>query len=289
MADFEIRNRAFIPCSNLAVASGPSLYSFTRSIIHLKAYQSAKPVTPHNNAEDEKRNATTQSSFVPNVTPRNPDEEKPDGGKKRTPLWEKLAVLIALGLLVVNIFQMRSTQKAATAAEKATVAAVEAKNVARDALVRSQRPWVGREGASYVIYESRTDAISLTFDFDVKNFGPSPALNVGYGLQPFVRSISEKPTLFQDMRRQACQFANAYAGVAGDSIFPGQISKWGTTGAFPVPGLKQGTRNILFYACIAYRDQFDTEHTTHHTTFCVFGPIAKPYSLVSCGEHDLAD
>src|ERR1700733_12078478 len=35
--------------------------------------------------------------------------------KHRTPLWEKLAVFIALALLIVNIFQTRATQKSANA------------------------------------------------------------------------------------------------------------------------------------------------------------------------------
>lgn len=50
-------------------------------------------------------------------TPVNPNKSEQNGTKK-TPLWEKAAVFIALGLLVVNFFQMRATDRAANAAKE---------------------------------------------------------------------------------------------------------------------------------------------------------------------------
>ena len=58
------------------------------------------------------------------------------GSENGTPLWKKVleytAIFVALGLLVVNIFQMRATKKAAKAAETANVNA-------RNALIESEQ------------------------------------------------------------------------------------------------------------------------------------------------------
>ena len=46
------------------------------------------------------------------------DASKPDDTRNRkTPWWEKAAVAIAFGLLIVNIYQMKATQKSADAAK----------------------------------------------------------------------------------------------------------------------------------------------------------------------------
>ncbi|HUC42235.1 MAG TPA: hypothetical protein VL913_00685 [Candidatus Micrarchaeaceae archaeon] len=58
-----------------------------------------------------------QSANDTNAVPTPPKSGNANGGKHNTPFWEKLAVLIALGLLIVNIFQMRATQKSANAAK----------------------------------------------------------------------------------------------------------------------------------------------------------------------------
>jgi len=171
----------------------------------------------------------------------------------------------------------------------ATIAATESADTARDALIRSQRPWLVNDGeAMFTVDGSGEDSASLTFTFKVKNFGPAPALDVGYGIHPFVRNLADKPNLFEDARKQACELADSAVSVRGDSIFPQQAITYTSKGGFIVPGFSKVTM-VLFYGCIAYRDQFDTQHTTHHTTFCQFGPIRKPNSLSFCGVHEIAD
>lgn len=70
-------------------------------------------------------------------SPRNPENAR-ERRKRKTPWWEKAAVLVALGLLVVNFFQMRSTDKAARAAkDSADWTATQTKYI-----FSNQQPWV---------------------------------------------------------------------------------------------------------------------------------------------------
>lgn len=78
---------------------------------------SSESVRPENSTTNENQNVPTNPSLSTNTAPTPPNFDNADGGKHGTPFWEKLAVLIALGLLIVNIFQMRATQKSANAAK----------------------------------------------------------------------------------------------------------------------------------------------------------------------------
>jgi hypothetical protein len=77
-------------------------------------------------------------------SPTNSEEPK-KGGKRETPFWEKVAVFIALALLLVNWYQGCQTRKSADAA---TIAANAAKNSADTAIndhywtTQDRRPWI---------------------------------------------------------------------------------------------------------------------------------------------------
>jgi hypothetical protein len=170
----------------------------------------------------------------------------------------------------------------------ATTAATMSADTARDTLVRSQRPWLVNDGpATYKVgdvYKDQ-DMAGVTFSFQIKNFGPAPALDAGFGLQPFIRTAGDMHD-FDNARKQACQLADGVINVSSQTIFPQQTVNYTTGGFIPSFGKVQV---VLFYGCIAYRDQFDTGHTTHHTTFCVFGPIKEPHSLALCGVNEIAN
>lgn len=78
---------------------------------------SGESIHPQDSTTNENQNVSTNLSLITNATPTPPNSDNANGGKRNTPFWEKLAVLIALGLLIVNIFQMRATQKSADAAK----------------------------------------------------------------------------------------------------------------------------------------------------------------------------
>jgi len=74
-----------------------------------KHNQSDKPRHPEADNKDAKPQA--QMALTTNTVPTPPNSGGTDGIKKGTPLWEKLAVLTALGILIMNTWQSCATQK----------------------------------------------------------------------------------------------------------------------------------------------------------------------------------
>jgi hypothetical protein len=101
------------------------------AFIASKCDQSREPVRPQDSAEGENPDVSRQSTFVANPVPSKPNANSSDGGKQRTPLWEKLVALGTIGLLVANICQSCATFKAADAAKTSA-----------DTAFASIRPWI---------------------------------------------------------------------------------------------------------------------------------------------------
>jgi hypothetical protein len=100
-----------------------------------KRDQSSEAVHPQDSTNAKHAQAQRQAAFSANIVPTPPNSSSAERSKKSTPLWEILAVLIAFGLLVVNICQMRSTDKAAAAAEGAV-------EQAEQTMRLDQRAWI---------------------------------------------------------------------------------------------------------------------------------------------------
>jgi hypothetical protein len=143
-----------------------------------KRHQSREPITPHDSSASKYPRTTPQPSLISNIAPINPNEKTTEGSKKRTPFWEKAAVLVALGLLIVNICQMRSTEKAAEAAETANINAKRALNVSEQARVSIGRPdgtvaeilipKVPNDKAGLIIYFQNTGHLPAKFNWGVR-------------------------------------------------------------------------------------------------------------------------
>jgi hypothetical protein len=86
--------------------------------------------------------------------------------KRDTPFWEKAAVVVALGLLIVNIFLLHVTNKAATAAKDSV-------DLARDNAHMDQRAWVAVSDISSNFRQDENWTVNLFF----KNTGRTPAKN----------------------------------------------------------------------------------------------------------------
>jgi hypothetical protein len=78
---------------------------------------SSEPLHPGNPPERETPTRRTAERKVLMVQPPTNSDTPEDRPQRKSPWWEKAAVLIALGLLIVNIYQMRATQKSADAAK----------------------------------------------------------------------------------------------------------------------------------------------------------------------------
>jgi len=65
-----------------------------------------------------------------------------DGGRDETPFWEKAAVIIAFGLLIVNWYQGRQTKKAADAAKSAAEIAGATLKASQYQFRTEERPYI---------------------------------------------------------------------------------------------------------------------------------------------------
>jgi hypothetical protein len=131
-----------------------------------KCNQSGEAIPPHDNAARKNPSTTAQASLVSNVIPAKPNENSSNRGKDGTPLWEKLAVLIAIGLLIANIFQVRAVKKG--------------NDIAKNAYQSGQR--------AFIVYEDMTHTMDVitnpmgkdTIVFDIaakwQNAGNTPAV-----------------------------------------------------------------------------------------------------------------
>lgn len=99
------------------------------------ATNGGQPIHPQDSTGSKNPDISRQATLIANPAPTPPNPGNANGDKHKTPLWEKLAVGIALGLLVVNFFQMRATQDAVRKAS-------EGNEISRQSLTASQRPWV---------------------------------------------------------------------------------------------------------------------------------------------------
>ncbi len=193
---------------------------------------------------------------------------------------------------VMAIFTMLIFAATAAYAVIATLqwcALLDSNKINRENVIAAQRPWLTNDGnGSLVITDVSEDALTGSFTFNVKNFGPSPALDVGQAIQLFVRTRGDMSE-FDEAKKKACQSADAGAVVGGNSIFPQQTHNYSWEPSFLVPGLRKEIGVILIEGCLAYTDQFAPKRITHHTTFCVMGGIKNTGKLALCGYHEIAD
>lgn len=109
------------------------------ALVALQRNDASKTVHPENGADNEHTNSPAQSRLVPNSIPGLPDSDKANESKRRTPFWEKLAVLVAIGLLIVNIFQVRAVKKG--------------NDIAKNAYQSGQR--------AFIVYEDMTHTMDV--------------------------------------------------------------------------------------------------------------------------------
>jgi hypothetical protein len=159
-------------------------------------------------------------------------------------------------------------------------AAKSAAETAKGTLLRGQRPWVGFENEPNVVFTEGNPGIQSIISIALKNYGPSPALHLGYYLEPVALGNSLAP--LEEYSKNFCNMAGI--GVLTTDKLPGQ-----NFGFYMLPNEVQtifDKRNWspekpfnLIVGCIAYVDQFhDTpiQSPVHHTSFCFqsYMPVA---------------
>lgn len=144
-----------------------------------KPNQADESVYPQGSVGNKDSDAQTKAALTAAAptaaAPTAPKSGSAKNGEHSTPLWEKAAVLIALGVLSVNTCQMRSTEKAARAAETANKNAQAALTISEQANVTIGRPdgviadiiWPkGKNGnAALVVYFQNSGHLPARFNW----------------------------------------------------------------------------------------------------------------------------
>jgi hypothetical protein len=235
----------------------------------------------HQNSSDNRQQATTpQHQSLPNgpitvvcVPPTLSSEQQAEKKKKKRrktiAFWvEIITAVILAGYFGVTILIWWANNKSATAAKKSA-------DTAQDALVIGQRPWAGTEREpSVTLKENNLGWIDAQAAVAIKNFGQSPALNIGYHMMPlgYEGIVND----IQSTQEQFCQRAelepalskeNPKLKYTGFSIFPN-----GTYTVFsPLPSMIPPNHRVAVLGCLAYVDQFHktaVNSPIHHTRFC---------------------
>jgi hypothetical protein len=257
---------------------------------------------PTPDAKDETNQDTTQAQPVisPTIGTTKP-ETPPPSEKCKQSCHEKKhwldyleAGMGGVGLFVLVVYTI-FTGLMYCANKKAADAAKSAADTARDALVKSNRPWVGIDDQPVVvqIQEMNKGVWKFVVRYKVKNFGKDIALHIG-----FAGKVSESgtPETFKSEADTFCAIAEnltkpIYPGDKGTGpyIFPGNwINKQGGQ----IGARVDGSTKFDVIGCIVYSDQFNSP--IHHTRFCFMSKstIAKvrPNQILSpCLVNEDAD
>jgi hypothetical protein len=243
-----------------------SAYAFSRSriVADQPSKDDAKPERPQWSSAQEGP-ALNQPTLISTLqAPTRVDESN-----RETPSWKKIleiaAAVIGVGLLVVNIFQMIATQKAA--------------ETARDTFRLTYRPRLKILGLTQDQamvdgkVQTNLDKGRLRVRIDVPNTGPFPARNVR-----FFR-YDDVSTLDHIMKHR---YGDELLGEPklipprADGGWSSEMTITGEKALAPeeVAGLQRGTLYATFSILIAYDDDFGE---THHAEYCGLFTL-QPYN-----------
>ena len=184
--------------------------------------------------------------------------------------------MIALGLLIVNICQMRSTEKAASAAQDAA-------QTAKDTLVIAERPWitVGEMKADGPLAFNPDGSVSINLSFRLKNIGHSIATDIYlrpqmmaqiFGQSTFLDPINRQTEWCDKVRKERPERRFLKTLFPDDDTWEStslQINKLEIDSAFGTyPNMLQQQGNFvapIVYGCVNYQFPFSKE--VHQTRF----------------------
>lgn len=258
----------------------PSLWPFALlgilvSVVALfssKRNQSRKAVHPQESSDNKDTSVQTQTTLTAKAVPTPPNSNGAGQSKKGTPFWEKLAVLIALGLLIVNICQERATRGALDLASRQ--------------LEMTDRPWIkDNVFSAFDMGWQHGSYLGWAVTVRTENIGHS----VATGIFPEVKLIAIEGADFIDYpRREArkvCDDVDArFQRIKGDptawatSVFPGpgEARDFAGFNVYLLPAEVEkksfdGGGNLgksvmsMLVGCIAYH--YPSSEHAHHTSF----------------------
>jgi hypothetical protein len=236
------------------------------ALLSSKRNRSGECVSPHDNPRVKGIFAPRERLAVPQIQPTPTQGTNANGRKDDTPPWKKRAeIAIAIGtvgLLIVNIFQMRSTQKASETADKTFKLTFRPR--VEILSVGPHREMVNGEIVNHL------DEGRLMVQVGYTNRGPFAARNVRIfvydriGTQAMRGTYSKEPRVFPDIPPMGPeQIPNTY--IAGEN----------RRSEAEMDGLRKGTLRATFSVLVVYDDDLGKE--THHAEYCdVF--TLQPYN-----------
>jgi hypothetical protein len=168
-------------------------------------------------------------------------------------------------------------------------------NTAKETLQVQTRPWVGGDGESRLtvndvtVDKANNEIVDTKAEFNIKNYGQSPALRVAFSSQPFVLLWPGKESqqlVYRKARETVCTQADKLATFGGISLFPQQPFTFRSSGQAPAEGIRK-VGFVTVIACLSYRDHFD-DTPLHHTTLCLTSPtnqLGTTFALGCNGEE----
>jgi hypothetical protein len=186
--------------------------------------------------------------------------------------WTKRAVIAASVYAAVAALQWFQMREATGAADQSAKAARAAARVAQRQLELSQRPWLAVANSPSL---GQNDKHAWIIDFEIQNFGHSPALhispNTSLGFAPFSGNLEvligarcsegEEWTLGIFGKESTM---NPRPESLGYTIFPG-------THIYLKQTVGNAESSVTFYGCLTYLDQFadpSNRKGVHHTPYC---------------------
>lgn len=194
--------------------------------------------------------------------------------------WSEYKPLLEIVGIILLAVYTGYTIKMYWANQDAADAARSAADTAASALVVANRPWVGVEKVTISdppTFEDTPGGLRATVKIvtvSVRNFGPSPALNVSVDAAPFDGTEQDTEAQFKRESALHCDRADDMnreigtgIGSAGQIVFPQSPATFrlGSNG----PAKERG-RFVELIGCITYMDQFGAP-VRHHTRFCFAG------------------
>jgi hypothetical protein len=245
-----------------------------------------KTIPPQDSTGEESNCRQFQSAIVSEMRPSPPKDTGTDKRKDHTPLWKKLiewgTLLVAIGLLVVNIYQMSATKKAANAAKDSV-------DIARKNAHFDQRAWLG---ITYGTYKYTVNQI-FGATYDVTDTGKTPARNVnGMAVTRFMR-IGDTPSFTYEHGTTVelgTMLPNVRVGAVS-WLIPPNVRKEDPIQAMKISdemsrALKDGGGYMMIYGNIGYDSVFGAHH---RIKFCATsGPtfVTQPKECVDYNDVD---
>jgi hypothetical protein len=210
-----------------------------------------------NPGEEQERNPRIMPLLMPNSTATDCQATR-ECHYPATPRWkgplEAGAVMIALGLLILNLGQLRATQQAANAAKSA------AEITARQ-LELSQRPWISID--TFVVSPltfTPGGAAQVTLKFAIRNVGSTPAKGLSVQSEMYIASRDNQDPVME--RSKVCEENRTRGAGAEGTLFPkGELTKFVTFYGDAKDIVKESNRTGSFspavIVCANYRSTFD--------------------------------